>query len=337
MSALPPLPPGFRLENPEMAGDIPPLPPGFTLETNEGAAGIPPLPPGFRLDTEAPGRAPASNPVREALLAKRLASRGAPLASLGARAVQDAGAAGAPPLPETQGPAPMIAVADAVAPQGSNLHEVISHPFERMGEVASRGPRMIGQSAGETIAQATAPAVDALLTHPHSPINPANLGVRSARAPEHAASVAKTLVRALPEVPADLIQAVIGDPNLLALEVGKALAPLPVQPILHGLSGAYFGTEGVKALKEGAGALDPDVWEKLSESERLDSMRSILGGLLMVGGLLKEPLAASGKPRAYRLSRSPEAVLRSMSRAGERSHRPRSTPSTRACASSRNR
>lgn len=248
---------------------------------------LPPPPPGFRLDREARGRASATNPVREALLAKRMAARGAPLASLGETAVQNAGAAAGPPLPEPQGPAPMIAVADAVAPQGSNLHDVISHPFARMGEAASRGPRMLGQTAGETIAQAAAPAIDALLTHPHSPINPANLGVKSERAPEHAASVAKTLVRALPEVPADLVQAVIGDPKMVALEAGKALAPPPVQPILHGLSGAYFGTEGVKALKEGVSALDPDVWETLSESERLDAMRSILGGLLMVGGPLK--------------------------------------------------
>jgi hypothetical protein len=45
-SALPPLPPGFRLDQPPQAA-VPPLPPGFTLER---PSGIPPLPPGYTLD-----------------------------------------------------------------------------------------------------------------------------------------------------------------------------------------------------------------------------------------------------------------------------------------------
>lgn len=144
---IPPLPPGFILDEP--AGQVPPPPPGFVLDEERPRPRPAPLVASHPVGSPAGGAAlpPRVNPLREVLLARRQAAGGAPLASLGPEAVQDAGAAAAPPLPQTEGPGVLEGAPQAL---GAGLVDV-ARSAAAMPRVAARlGEGLADQILGET-------------------------------------------------------------------------------------------------------------------------------------------------------------------------------------------
>lgn len=149
---IPPLPPGFILDEP--AGQVPPPPPGFVLDEERPRPRPAPLVASHPVGSPAGGAAlpPPGNPLREAMLARRQAAGGAGLASLGPEAVQAAGAAAAPPLPQTQAPRVLEGTPQAL---GAGLVDV-ARSTAAMPRVAARlgeglADMVLGEAAGSLV------------------------------------------------------------------------------------------------------------------------------------------------------------------------------------------
>ncbi|MHB8796991.1 MAG: diguanylate cyclase domain-containing protein [Thermoanaerobaculia bacterium] len=151
---LPPLPPGFRLDDEPTEAGLPPLPPGFVLDEVPRRPAPAPMVAEHSAGTPAgrPALPPPTNPLRVALLARRQAAGGAPLASLGPEAVQAAGAAAAPPLPQTEGPGLLEGTPQAL---GAGLVDV-GRSAAAMPRVAARlgeglADAVLGEAAGALV------------------------------------------------------------------------------------------------------------------------------------------------------------------------------------------
>ena len=258
---LPPLPPGFEDAVPLEAGALPPLPPGF-----EDAAEVPAVPAAVPGTTQI-----ADNPLRSALLVARENNVGRPLSTLGAEGVQEIGEKAQFQGDLTTTPGLQVPVANMLT-KNEDAREALYHPFDTLGQYVSAPFRLIADEAKPMLWE----MAEGATFH--------KTGGR-----------AGALAAAAADVPGDMVRAITGDPNMLALSALGAIAPggAALLPHVHAAMGAYFAGEGGRGLlpyserynPKGTpwGFLGSEAWRQSTTDQQVDFFRGVAGNVAMLG------------------------------------------------------